>query len=241
MAAPRWQIQKLDTTASTNDDVRRAAEAGEAEGLVIAATEQTAGRGRLGRIWESPPGNLYCSVLLRPANMPASAGFYSFVASLALFDVMEGQLPFADILLKWPNDVLVNGKKIGGILLETAGNALIIGVGVNIASHPENVLYPATSLAAEGKTKANPQSMLDNFLQFLGHWHLQMQTKGFPLIRAAWTNHTQQGVLNVRTPQETVQGTFAGLDNLGHLRLLLADGTEKAISTGDTMLPSKDA
>src|SRR5262249_14501963 len=102
-----WRVRWLEGTASTNDDARRAAEAGEAEGLVIAAKRQTAGRGRQGRVWESPEGNLYCSVLLCPKSIPRDAGLYSFVAALAVYDVVAALLPQANIRLKWPNDVLV--------------------------------------------------------------------------------------------------------------------------------------
>lgn len=140
-----WRIRRLVTTSSTNDDAKRAAEAGEGEGLVVHALQQTAGRGRHGRTWHSPEGNLYCSALLRPGDARLF-GHYSFVAALALADTVRAFVPQVNITLKWPNDVLVNGKKIGGILLEAGEGWLVIGMGLNIRHYPDNAMYPATSL-----------------------------------------------------------------------------------------------
>lgn len=239
MTAPHWRLQKLEITDSTNDDARRAAEAGEDAGLVIVAERQSAGRGRHSRVWESPAGNLYCSILLKPNDMPRSAAFYSFVAALAVRDAILSFIPPSPITLKWPNDVLVGGKKISGILPEIAGDALIVGIGINIAHFPDNALYPATSLAAEG-VKADTRAVLDKLLEALAHWHDCMQMHGFDPVREAWLAQAQKGALAVRLPQETVQGTFVGLDETGHLRLLLADGAERSISTGDVLFVPRD-
>ncbi len=158
-----FRLRQVAVTASTNEDAKQAAIDGEAEGLVVQALRQTAGRGRQGRVWESPEGNLYMSVLLRPACGPQAAGHYSFVAALAVFDTVRAFLPQAEVLLKWPNDVLVNGKKISGLLLEAAPvengrmDWLVLGIGVNVLHHPENALYPTTSLAAEqGRPRSSP-------------------------------------------------------------------------------------
>jgi BirA family biotin operon repressor/biotin-[acetyl-CoA-carboxylase] ligase len=235
----RWRIRSVDVTASTNDDVRKAVIAGEPEGFVVTAKQQMSGRGRQGRVWESPEGNLYCSILLRPKNMPQVAGLYSFVAALAVRDAVHGYLPKTFVTLKWPNDVLVGGKKISGILLEVEADALIVGIGINVAQHPDNALYPATSLAAEG-IQVDVAMLLQRLLERLQHWHDCMQSEGFAPIRAAWLEHAQKGDLTVRLPQEMVQGTFAGIDEQGRLRLQLEGGAEQSISTGDVFLPPKD-
>jgi BirA family transcriptional regulator, biotin operon repressor / biotin---[acetyl-CoA-carboxylase] ligase len=235
MISPPWRIRRLDNTASTNDDVRRAAEAGEGEGLVIVAAEQSAGRGRQGRVWESPAGNLYCSVLLCPTNMQQQAPLYSFVASLAVYDTVVAFLPRAAVTLKWPNDILVSGKKISGILLEVTGDVVIIGVGLNIAHYPADALYPATSLKTEGAGQVEPAAALEGLLERLRLWHDLMQTKGFAPVREKWLERAQRGKLTVRLPQETLQGDFAGLDEQGRLRLLLERGAERAISAGDVL------
>jgi BirA family biotin operon repressor/biotin-[acetyl-CoA-carboxylase] ligase len=172
------------------------------------------------------------------------------------------------VSLKWPNDVLVGGKKISGILLEVAGDALIVGIGLNIAHHPDTALYPATSLyqeianherdripspswgglgrgfhGASGEPLHNEQTLqfvLNHLLDHLAHWHDRMQAEGFAPIRAAWLRDAQQGRLTVRLPKETLQGSFAGIDESGALRLVLDDGAERSISTGDVVLPPKD-
>ena len=231
----RWRIQRLDSTPSTNDDIRRAALRGEREGMAVTALRQTAGRGRQGRVWESPEGNLYCSALLRPKNMPAVAGFYSFVAALAVRDAVSAFLPKIAVSLKWPNDVLAGDRKISGILLEITDDALIVGIGINVAHFPENTLYPATSLRAEGG-KAELGKLLDILLERLGAWHDLMQAAGFNLIRTNWLAHAKTGVLTAKLPGETLVGTFNGIDPQGRLRLMLEDGAERAISTGDVVL-----
>lgn len=228
-----WHIRRLDATTSTNDELRREAETDAGEGLVITAERQSAGRGRQGRVWESPPGNLYCSVLLHPQNMPAAAGFYSFVAALAVHDAVRHFLPAAPVTLKWPNDVLVSGKKISGILLEVFGDALIAGIGVNIAHYPEQTVYPATSLVAEGAEGFKSDDILESLLPRLGYWHDWMQSEGFEPIRRAWLERAQKGPMIVRLSQGILQGDFGGIDEQGRLRLLLADGAERFISTGD--------
>ena len=239
MTASRWRIQTLDVTASTNDVVRRAAASGEAEGLVIHAHRQSSGRGRQGRVWESPAGNMYCSFLLRPNNTPQSAGLYSFVAALAVRDAVSQYLPMHAITLKWPNDVLVDGKKISGILLEVEGDALIVGIGINVAHCPDNALYPTTSLKVEG-VEVDTSNLLNHLLDSLSHWHDTMQAEGFEPIRTAWLQHAKKGRLIVRLQQETLQGEFMNIDELGRLRLQLEGGAERAISTGDVFFAPKE-
>lgn len=228
-----WIVRELAITGSTNDDAKRAAEAGEPEGLVFRALRQTAGRGRHGRTWESPEGNLYCSLLLRPSGQKKDIGQYSFVASLALCDTVREHAPKASITLKWPNDVLLNGKKVSGILLESGEGWLVCGMGLNFQHHPENALYPATSLAAEGAAKTELKSVLDMLLARFAHWYGIMQSKGFAPIRDAWLAHAEKRRMTVKLPDGAVEGVFAGLDANGALRLRLADGAERAIATGD--------
>ena len=234
-----FRIRRLDSTPSTNDDAKRAAEAGEAEGLVIHALSQTAGRGRHGRTWQSPEGNLYCSVLLRPANTQ-NFGQYSFVASLALADTVKSFLPDAVVTLKWPNDVLVGGKKISGILLESGDDYLVIGMGLNVLHHPDDALYPSTSLNAAGAGKPDINAILHTLLNRLWHWYETMQKSGFAAIRAAWLDNAQKGRLTVRLPDGAVEGHFETIDEQGHLHLRLADGTERAIATGDVFFTPRE-
>jgi BirA family biotin operon repressor/biotin-[acetyl-CoA-carboxylase] ligase len=231
-----FEIHRLFETASTNDDAKLAAEAGAVEGAVFWALRQSAGRGRRGRQWVSPEGNLYCSVLLRPKLAPKNYGHYSFVAALALADVVRAALPSALVELKWPNDVLVNGKKISGILLEAGDGYLIIGMGLNVRHYPENPLYPVTSLAAENRPTPPLDFLLDQLLHALGHWSEILNTTGFDPIRVAWCAQARKGALSVRLPDGEISGQFQDLDSDGHLGLLLADGTIRSINTGDVFL-----
>src|SRR5206468_1374206 len=147
-------LHRFDRIGSTNDEATALARAGAGSGTLVWAAEQNTGRGRRGRSWRSPPGNLYLSLVQRPECSPASAAQLGFVAALGLGDAITelGLRPS----YKWPNDVLVNRRKLAGILLEsemTAGGGLdfvVIGVGVNIAVAPEGVEFPTTSLVAEG-------------------------------------------------------------------------------------------
>lgn len=238
MIPPFFRVKTLDQTASTNEDVKKQAAAGEAEGFVLRAKSQTAGKGRQGRVWDSPEGNLYVSVLLRPSCPARDIGLYSFVTALAAHDALVKLAPGADIKLKWPNDVLFAGKKISGILLESLldqnGNldGLVIGAGINVASHPEGGLYPATSLAAEG-VKADVEDVLEAFLNALNHWRLTLQHDGFRPVRRAWQASARGGEMLVRLRDGEKRGQFAGIDDRGRLILRLANGAEQAIETGD--------
>lgn len=238
-----FRVRTLPETASTNEDSKIRAAAGEAEGLVLRAERQTAGKGRQGRVWDSPPGNLYASVLLRPHAAPQEAALYSFATALAVYDAVRAALPQADVCVKWPNDVLVSGKKISGLLLEAAPVEdglipwLVVGVGINVAHHPANGLYPTTSLAAEG-AKARVETVLESFLAALDHWRDVMAREGFAPLRQAWLAVARKGAMKVRLPYEELNGVFADLDDKGRLILLLPDGTQRAIDAGDVFFPA---
>jgi len=226
-----WRIRQLDVTASTNDDARTYAEAGEDEGLVVHALRQTAGRGRHGRQWNSPIGNLYCSVLLRP-DTDMALGLYSFVAALAVYDTVHELLPGTIVRLKWPNDVLLEGAKIAGILLESGEGYLIVGIGLNIDHYPEAAQFRATSIAAHGG-RTSVDSVLALLLQKLDKRYAQASVGGFTPVRQAWLSRAMEGAMTVKLPQGVLQGEFVNLDTDGQLILRLADGSEKAIATGD--------
>jgi BirA family biotin operon repressor/biotin-[acetyl-CoA-carboxylase] ligase len=232
-----WQIKKLELTASTNDDAKQEAERGAPEGLVIHATQQTAGRGRHGRVWESPAGNLYTSIVLRPEGTLSSIGFFSFVVALAISDTIRDYLPPETVSLKWPNDVLVNGKKISGILLESGDGYLVIGIGINVAHYPAQTLYPTTSLVAESpNTVRDVDSVLQNLLKHLAVWYTEFQHNGFLPIRDAWQKRAGTGRVQVKTSGQNVDGDFVGIDLNGCLRIRLADGTDRTFSTGDVFI-----
>ncbi len=164
-----YRLIVLASVGSTNDEAKRFALSGEAAGLVVTAGEQTAGRGRQRRVWTSPPGNLYLSILLRPTCPLARVPEIGFVAAVAVAGAVAGLLDAsARVRCKWPNDILVDGRKVAGLLLETATDAdgcvdwVVLGIGLNIASHPEETggLVPATCLTAAGAAGATPAAML---------------------------------------------------------------------------------
>ncbi len=150
--ARRVEVLRLETVDSTNAEARRRAEAGETGPLWITARRQTAGRGRRGRAWETGAGNLAATLLTTTAKPPAEAAEIAFVAALAVADLALAQVPDALVRLKWPNDVLVDGRKVSGILIESGMRPdgrlwLAIGVGVNLKSAPVAADRPATTLA----------------------------------------------------------------------------------------------
>jgi BirA family transcriptional regulator, biotin operon repressor / biotin---[acetyl-CoA-carboxylase] ligase len=152
-------IRTVAVTGSTNDDVLGIARSGGAEGLWLRAERQTGGKGRQGRQWQSPPGNLYASTLvrLRPGDPPAPS--LALVAAVALHDTVALQVPEARI--KWPNDLLAGPAKLAGILLERADDAVVIGFGVNLAFHPEQLDRPTTSVAALIGAAPDPAVLVD--------------------------------------------------------------------------------
>jgi len=245
MIPPFFRIETKGVTESTNDDVMKRAIAGESEGLVIQALRQTSGRGRNGRVWESPESNLYLSILIRPRALPKQVLFYSFAAAMAVYDAVLSVMPNADVQLKWPNDVLLNGKKISGILLESAPvengivDWVVIGIGINVSSCPDNVLYPTTSLNEAG-AKTNVDQVLEEVLKSFDQWHLTLRFDGFRPVRRAWLAYARIGAISVKLQSEEIKGEFAGIDENGNLMLRTEDETEKIISAGDVFFSDKD-
>ena len=239
-----FRLRHLAATVSTNDDALAAAEAGEAEGLVITARTQTGGRGRRGRSWASPEGNLYASLLLRPTNA-VLAGQYGFVAALAIADALAQFVGRERIRVKWPNDVLVDGAKIAGIWLETSaqrgGLALVVGMGVNLAVHPairsDPVRLPATSLRALGfdAARLKPEEFLPLILDAFNAYHRQLLQDGFPALREAWLAQAVNlgEIISVRLPDEELQGRFLTIDDQGCLLLQQQAGMVRRIAAGD--------
>ena len=236
--APQFRLQQFERIDSTNDEARRQALSGAPEFTLVTAREQSAGRGRRGNRWESPPGNLHCSLLLRPACSAADAAQLGFAASLAVAETVERLLPDgADIAVKWPNDVLLGGAKLAGILLESrsAGDALeflVIGIGMNLAAHPPDTPYPATSLAAWG-AQVTPDMVLPILGARLLAWY-ETWRGGFAPLRAAWLARARGlgQAIRVRLPDGEIEGRFDGLDEAGRL-LLSGHGESRAIAAGE--------
>ena len=235
-SSPDFAIRIYASLGSTNDEARRLAREGAAEGTVVTALEQTAGRGRHGRGWASPPGNLYLSLLLRPDLPPTRLGELAFLAGLAVADTVAALLPAGcAVTLKWPNDVLVDGAKTAGILIEQEGTAAIVGIGLNLAHCPTGTPYPTTSLAAAGVEVPVPaarERLLGALAAALARW----RGEGFAAIRDAWLAraHPLGTALNVRLPEGVIAGSFAGLDPAGALLIETAAGPRR-IASGEVL------
>ena len=232
-------IRTVAETGSTNADMLLLARDGAAEGLWLRAERQTAGKGRLGRAWVSEPGNLYASTLVRLRPADPAAATLALVAAVALHQAVGVFLSGGAVAqLKWPNDLLVDGAKVSGILLERSGDAVVVGIGVNLAHHPDLPDRPTTSLAAAGAPVAAAtfaEVLADTFGRWLSIWRGQ----GLPAIRNAWlaAAHPVGTALTVRTPDGgTRDGLFDGLDADGALILRLASGERHVIHAADVFV-----
>jgi BirA family biotin operon repressor/biotin-[acetyl-CoA-carboxylase] ligase len=232
-----FEVRLYDRIGSTNDEARRLAQEGARSGTVVCADEQTTGRGRQSRQWYSPPGNLYLSVLLRLGLAPDRLPECGFLTALAVADTVDTLLPkHTRASLKWPNDVLVNGAKIAGILLEQADDALVIGVGLNVLHAPDSASYSVTTLAACGglATVDGARTLLLQRLQkHLAAW----EEDGFDPIRIAWLAraHPAGAPLRVTLQGRALSGQFGGLDLDGALLLDTAEGRRRIVA-GDVSI-----
>lgn len=215
------------------------AEAGAGEGLWLRAEQQTSGRGRLGRHWESPAGNLHCSTLvrLRPGDPPPAT--LALVMAVAAHQALAPHFAQGRLFIKWPNDLLVVGAKICGMLLERAGDAIVIGVGINVTGHPTGLDRPVTSLWAEGAVDAQAGSLLQALAEHFSQWLQRWRNAGLSPVRACWIDHAHPlgTALRANLPDGTVmEGQFAGLDEHGALILRLPNGGNHIIHAGDVFL-----
>jgi len=231
------RLHRFDVLDSTNAEARRQARAGESGPLWIVASRQHAGRGRAGRNWVSEPGNLFATLLLSDPSPPAFAPQLSFVAALAVADALGQCAPAlaGEVRLKWPNDVLVSGRKVAGILIEAEGAAVAIGIGINCLSHPEETTLPATDIAAQGvlvDARDVFAALSAAMLARLAQWR---RGAGFAAIREAWlARGTVIGAaIRVRLPEREMSGRFGGLDADGRLLFERADGGIETVSAGD--------
>lgn len=208
------------------------------EGLWLRAVRQTQGRGRLARMWESPDGNLHASCLVRPQPGDPAPASLALVAALAVWRAVDALLP-GKARIKWPNDLLIGPAKLAGILLERTGDAIVVGIGVNVMAHPDLPDRPATSLWAQGVVDSEAAALCadiaSKFNALLNEW----RTLGLPAILPSWTAaaHPPGTPLRASLPDKTrVDGRFHRLDSTGALILDLDNGTTRAIHAADIFL-----
>ena len=239
-----YNLIALEKVGSTNEEAKLLARRGEIEapdGTLIWAREQTRGRGRLGRNWSSPPGNLYTSLILRPDVALTQMSELSFVGALAVYDAL-GSLcePGHQVHLKWPNDILLNEKKVAGILLDTENTGktdgidwVVLGMGLNVGWHPEDTDYPATSLRFE-QWPTTIEQALEAYTRSFLNWTNRWLDDGFKPIRKSWLWRCKgQGeTIEVRLGSNILRGVFRDLDKNGSLVLDCGDKV-RHISAGD--------
>ncbi|MBN9510387.1 MAG: biotin--[acetyl-CoA-carboxylase] ligase [Alphaproteobacteria bacterium] len=237
-----WRLTIHEVLPSTSDHCRALAAAGEAEGACALALRQTAGRGSRGRDWQSGEGNLHLSVLLRPGGAARHAGQWSLLAAVALADALMPLLPEPGLLtLKWPNDVRLGGRKLAGVLLDSAADAggalawLVIGFGVNLAAAPR---LPGVEVAALAEVvhPPAPEALAPLLLGALGIWRQRFAAEGFGAVREAWLARgpAPGSPVTLRVAGRVLSGTFAGLAADGGLRMA-TEGRVQTFATGEVL------
>ena len=235
-------------TGSTNAVASRLGEEGAAEGTIVLAESQVQGKGRLGRIWISPAGaNLYCSVLLRPPILPSNAPQLTFVSAVAVVRAIKCCSALTPVI-KWPNDILINGNKVAGLLNEMTAETdrvatVVLGIGVNLnmarEQFPDDLRHPASSLFLESGIRVDRIAFTRNLLEALDELYDCYLAGGYPAIRDEWLSYC--GVIGKRvcvsdTSTSERVGVARGIDESGALLLELPDGAVERIFAGDVRL-----
>ncbi len=242
--AAAWRLEIFETLASTSDTCIERAKSGAPEGLAILAHRQSAGRGSRGRHWQSPPGNLNLSILLRPGLPAAQASMFPLLTGIAVSDALCAFLP-ADTapMLKWPNDVLLNGAKLAGILIDAAPQGqnidwLVLGIGINLVHAPEFPGRRTATLKGHGG-EATPEAAAQMLLHYLAQWLATLRSEGASAILDAWQQraHGIGTELALQGAGTQVRGRYAGLSPQGELLLNVENRIER-FSTGEILLGS---
>jgi BirA family biotin operon repressor/biotin-[acetyl-CoA-carboxylase] ligase len=229
-----YGLKRFDEIDSTNEEARRLAGAGQRDPVWISAARQTAGRGRRGRAWESPAGNLAATLLIAPGKPAAECAQLSFVTAVAAADAVAGFAPGAGIKVKWPNDVLADGRKLVGILLESQSDWLAIGVGINLAHFPMDTAFPATAICALGVPAPDRDDALTQLAAHFAKWYEVWRGEGFSPIRDAWLARAAGlgSRIRARLSNEETAGVFEGIDESGAL-ILRENGAVRHIAAGE--------
>jgi BirA family biotin operon repressor/biotin-[acetyl-CoA-carboxylase] ligase len=242
------EIEVVESTGSTNADLLARALRGEPEGTVLAAEEQRAGRGRMGRTWTSPPrAALTFSLLLKPAVPPARRGWLPLLTGVAVAAAVT-KAAGVETGLKWPNDLLAADAKLAGILAEAAGDTVVVGIGLNVSTEPAEFpaprpgALPATSLRSAGATALNREDILLAILAGFERWYRAWQQAGGDPDRSGLRpEYTRLSATIGRTVRaelpggQALSGSAVGVDSDGRLLVLLSSGSEVAVAAGDVV------
>lgn len=243
-----FHLLSYDEVDSTNDEARRLAEGGASHGAFIWAKRQSAGRGRMGRPWISEEGNLFVSVLLKPDVAMECLSELSFVTSLAAIDTLRPIVgEEQELKLKWPNDVLLNDRKVAGVLLESFRTEdgktwVVAGLGVNVEHFPQDVMFPATCLMASGVQIVSAKIVLSRFIHHFIQQYDAWMEGGFAPVRTAWRQQAWRlgELVTVRSGEDVVTGRFEDIDEKGRLRLMMPDSVRRIISAGDMAAAARE-
>jgi len=243
-----YRLLRMETVDSTNAEARRRAKVGEPGPLWIWSARQSQGRGRGGREWISRPGNLFARLLIGVNAPQRIAGQIALLAGVIVYDTIAKLIAYegrSELLLKWPNDILLAGEKLAGVLLENVGSTVenrsvvVIGTGINLASHPEDLPQPAISLGAYD-IMVTPGDALEVLAATTHEWLARWgEGSCFPTIRRAWLDRAGPAgrPLRVKVEGEETEGVYGGLDADGALRLMTPEG-EYRIAAGDVFFLS---
>ena len=233
-------FEEVTLTGSTNADLLARTVQGAPEGLWLRADAQDGGRGRLGRIWESPSGNLFASTIVRLRDTDPSPASLAFVTAVAVFDAVRQMAPQVPICVKWPNDILTpDGAKLCGVLLERASDAVVVGIGLNLVWHPQNLERQVTDLLTLGATPPDAQTAVEIVAEVFARYLAIWRQSGVEVIVRHWEAraHPRGTALSAKLPDgEHLDGLYAGLNEDGALQLRLADGAIRAIHAADVFL-----
>ena len=242
-----YKVISLDTVGSTNDVLKeRAVKEYAEEGLVIWSLKQTLGRGRQNRRWISEIGNMYISVLFRPKCYLSDAAQIGFLPVIAASKVLNDLIgPVTELRYKWPNDLLLNKKKIGGTLLEAGfdkninANWVVVGFGLNLKHFPSKTIYPASSIKDELGVELILEEVIEAFLCNLANLYTRWLSEGFEPLRKKWLKygHEVDDALSIKLPNGNLAGLFCDLDEKGTLVIKTNDGLRR-VSAGDVYLVS---
>lgn len=237
-----YHLLSFDSLDSTNEEAKRLARSGGGHGAVIWAKKQSEGKGRLGRVWLSSEGNLFVSILLKPQRDITELAQLSFVAAVAVLDSISPLLPDGSVLkTKWPNDIVLSGRKLGGVLLESFRTDtcdypwVAVGVGINIDSYPPRTEFPATCLKEAGVELVSAKIVLSRFIHHFIERYDDWNNKGFAVIRKDWllAAWNLKEKIFARLSDSEIEGIFEGIDINGSLILKLDSGKKQTILAAD--------